>query len=686
MSDGAEAASSTIVRRISAEDDHALGNDRGEPLSSEEIRRYDLFSTLTKNWLDKNPRAVWLRSYEPGEFICRQGEYGSTAFYIVSGKVRVYIDPAKSVADLRARNERKNGLLGRWFGKSRKSAAPKNLWRPNLDATRSPDASGSMLDITLGQGEFFGEMTCLSYLPRAANVVAQEKVYCLEMLRNILLNIFTNLPQKQWRNDKVKFYRANPNGRFDTPRPPDTAVQKVYRDRVLANELRECPLFAQVPPEMLKRLAEAADFAPFEPGESIFREGEPAEDFYLVRRGFVKIARQSYGSEVVLNYLSKGQYFGEVALLGTNQQSNKRTASCSAIDHVDLIAIDRREFDELVQSYPDFRRQLDAMIQDRATKASAPPIKPGLDFKKYVDQGLMQGTRMLLFDLERCTRCDECVRACADSHDGLTRLKREGLRFDKYLVPTSCRSCHDPVCLSECPVGSIGRSPSGAIMIEDWCIGCRKCAENCPYGNIEMHLLPVKKGDEIYKQQEPVRLATAAFDPPDGFDLTSMPPGLSFEPQGKMLCYADVSGTAKDEELLAYSDDKSYRAAIARLFERRETRVKLPIIPTDFKPARSIEGVLKEKKANKKEPENAVSFRGVVDHNVIDEYLAASKDTTYRAAVEVAQRESHGLVAVMSKAAVCDMCESVDQDPNCVYACPHDAAFRVDAGEFFRAR
>jgi len=39
----------------------------------------------------------------------------------------------------------------------------------------------------MGSGEFFGEMTCLSYLPRAANVVAQEKVYCLEMLRNILL-------------------------------------------------------------------------------------------------------------------------------------------------------------------------------------------------------------------------------------------------------------------------------------------------------------------------------------------------------------------------------------------------------------------------------------------------------------------------------------------------------------------
>src|SRR5688572_21487786 len=177
-----QASSSTLVRRISADDDQALGSERGEPLSSEEIRRYDLFGTLTKNWLDKNPGAVWLRSYEPGEHICRQGEYGSTAFYVVSGKVRVFIDPARSVADLKARNQRKGGLMGKLFGKPRKTPAPKNLWRPNLDATKSPDAPQSMLDITMGQGEFFGEMTCLSYLPRAANVVAQEKVYCLEML------------------------------------------------------------------------------------------------------------------------------------------------------------------------------------------------------------------------------------------------------------------------------------------------------------------------------------------------------------------------------------------------------------------------------------------------------------------------------------------------------------------------
>jgi Fe-S-cluster-containing hydrogenase component 2 len=66
-------------------------------------------------------------------------------------------------------------------------------------------------------------------------------------------------------------------------------------------------------------------------------------------------------------------------------------------------------------------------------------------------------------------------------------LIREGLRFDKFLVASSCRSCLDPYCMVGCPVGAIRRRDSQEIIIEDWCIGCGKCAENCPYGNINMH-------------------------------------------------------------------------------------------------------------------------------------------------------------------------------------------------------
>jgi Fe-S-cluster-containing hydrogenase component 2 len=61
------------------------------------------------------------------------------------------------------------------------------------------------------------------------------------------------------------------------------------------------------------------------------------------------------------------------------------------------------------------------------------------------------------------------------------------LRFDQYLVATSCRQCRDPLCMVGCPVGSIRRRNSLEVIIEDWCIGCGLCARNCPYGNINLH-------------------------------------------------------------------------------------------------------------------------------------------------------------------------------------------------------
>ena len=128
-------------------------------------------------------------------------------------------------------------------------------------------------------------------------------------------------------------------------------------------------------------------------------------------------------------------------------------------------------------------------------------------------QGLYLAQSLLVLDLERCTRCDECTKACADTHGGVTRLVRDGLRFDKFLVASSCRSCLDPYCLVGCPVDAIHRNgESLEIEIEDYCIGCGLCAENCPYGNINMHGFPKQEVDqrgqlrEVFEERDGRRL------------------------------------------------------------------------------------------------------------------------------------------------------------------------------------
>src|SRR4029077_15197703 len=116
---------------------------------------------------------------------------------------------------------------------------------------------------------------------------------------------------------------------------------------------------------------------------------------------------------------------------------------------------------------------------------AATPIAPDPGvLRELTELNLYNSQNTLLIDLERCTRCDECVRACSDAHGGVTRFTRDGPRFGKYLVTLACRSCTDPKCMIGCPVGSIRRDSSLEIRIENWCIGCQRCANQCPFGNI----------------------------------------------------------------------------------------------------------------------------------------------------------------------------------------------------------
>jgi Fe-S-cluster-containing hydrogenase component 2 len=169
-------------------------------------------------------------------------------------------------------------------------------------------------------------------------------------------------------------------------------------------------------------------------------------------------------------------------------QAGRRTATCTATDFVQLVRIKADDFARMLERFPEVaeaitevvraRRQMDLQLLGRVQQVS---------LGNFLEQELMQGQNLLLLDLNKCTRCDECVKACVATHDdGVTRLIRDGLRFENYLVATSCRACLDPLCMTRCPVGSIRRKESLDIVIEDWCIGCGNCANDCPYGNINV--------------------------------------------------------------------------------------------------------------------------------------------------------------------------------------------------------
>jgi len=249
--------------------------------------------------------------------------------------------------------------------------------------------------------------------------------------------------------------------------------------------------------EVAKQLANlmGVELLRFAPGQVICTQGEPADSFYLVRLGFVKVSQQHPGGDLVLAYLARGSYFGEMALL----TGTPRTATCSALDHVEVVRVSGEDFQLMLDRFPEIRRRLEETAAEHIeqNRLSVTQVEE-VSVDRLLNQGLMEAQSLLILDLDRCTRCDQCVRACADAHDGVSRLVRDGLRFDRYLVATSCRQCRDPLCMVGCPVGSIRRRNSLEVIIEDWCIGCGQCANNCPYGNINMHPFPIELDDPAY--------------------------------------------------------------------------------------------------------------------------------------------------------------------------------------------
>ena len=446
----------------------AAGPD-ARPVEAEELLALPVFKNVSGTFLELNRGAVSKRHFRRGDVICREGEFGSTAFYILEGKARVSI--AGPIAHVKTQGGARgflSKLSSRLAGRAEHAREEETTQR-YIPIDAPVDLAYENPVAELGPGELFGEMTCMSFYPRSATVRAETDCTMLEMLRNVL-----DILQKN------KTFKSQ--------------LDAAYRRRALDTHLRGVPVFAGLTQDFLDRLRERVELIRYAPGQLICRQGDPADSFYLVRIGFVKVSQSHPGGELVLAYLSRGDYFGEIGLLG----EGARTATCAALDHVELVRISADDFREMIARFPDIRRGLEAAAAERQRQnRERLSLLSSVPLDSFLAQGLMEAQSLLILDLERCTRCDACVRACADAHDGVTRLVREGLRFDKYLVATSCRQCRDPLCMVGCPVGSIRRRNSLEVIIEDWCIGCGLCARNCPYGNINLHPFEVMVDDLV---------------------------------------------------------------------------------------------------------------------------------------------------------------------------------------------
>jgi Fe-S-cluster-containing dehydrogenase component/CRP-like cAMP-binding protein len=474
--------------------------------------------------------------YEPGDLVVREGDYGHSAFLVLSGTVRVVLERLDAQLlgrDMPPRRSWRQAVAQLWQN-ARLPEVRRITGRENSSndavGTRNDDAGARVFlqdvprlleetgTVQLGPGELFGELAALARTQRTATVFADGPAMLLEIRWQGLRDLMRRAPE----------LRAH--------------VDQLYRENSLRVHLRETPLLNDLPPHQLEEVAAATvfesygnfdwytDFGPTrrrDPNDQlaaeplIAAEGDPPAGLLLVRSGFARLSRRHGHGQRTLAYLGKGQVFGLAELAESYKTGEVVPLRCSlrAVGYVDVLRIPRAVVLEAILPHSRMRINelpFQSAIRKEFTRRGGPSEIDGrvdprvLEF--FSDHRFLNGTQTMLVNLDRCTRCDDCVRACAATHDNNPRFVRQGPKHDQLMVANACMHCIDPVCMIGCPTGAIGRdADSGTVWINDrTCIGCSTCANSCPYEAIRMVEIREPGGAFLVDEatQQPILKAT----------------------------------------------------------------------------------------------------------------------------------------------------------------------------------
>eukprot|EP00903_Cladosiphon_okamuranus_P007650 g7418.t1 len=237
------------------------------------LRKVPFLAELNNEQVNKLADALEVREFQKDEYIIRQGQQGEDFFLIEDGVVSC--TQAKSATD------------------------PTEI---------------SLL--TLGKGEYFGEMALMLEEPRAANCIATEgKVRCLSL-------------------DRTRFSQLLG--------PIYNILQQNMRLRIL----KGVPLLSKLTNDELCRVAGALCVQSFDDGDYIIRQGEEGTRFFIINEGEVRCTCNvpGTGEEREIMRLGKSEFFGERALL----KNEPRAANVIGVGYVDCLVLERSDFISLL--------------------------------------------------------------------------------------------------------------------------------------------------------------------------------------------------------------------------------------------------------------------------------------------------------------------------------------------------
>ncbi len=378
----------------------------------------------------------------PGEMVIREGDYGRDLYLVLEGRLQQMTS--------------------------------------NIDNKALPVA-------ILSRGEYVGEDGMLTGQPYKSSARAQTMALLLQVPEQVMQRLMELVPGVQQHFEHFNSARS------------------------LKSILKRMALFSGIADADIESLVRQTPVKQYERNVELFTEdrtGQPLrETLHVLLEGFVKVARrvearngESTGEMHILAYRQGGDYFaGGLDLLGDGH-----AVTVTTINRCRVAEVPRHVLLALFQRYPEVDSRFSQRLREYIETAVAmqgyaiatgalkhftstrgpvdPHVQAGLH--ALVKDGVVEGTEVLVIDLDKCIHCNECEMACERRH-GHSRMNRKGMVVGNISIATACRQCQDPICML-CSRAGIARHPNGEVYITESCIGCGICAERCPYGAISI--------------------------------------------------------------------------------------------------------------------------------------------------------------------------------------------------------
>ena len=385
-----------------------------------------------------------LFEFDAGEEVIREGDWGGNTFYItVAGRLDVFV--------------------------------------------RDPEADENRKVGEIPPGVSFGEMSILAGVPRNATISVPSGALArvLEVDRPAL-RLLRKLPKFGEMLDAN--YRKHGLSRtlIDVQQATDNAFDQ----------------------KLIDKLGKSARFTVYAKHHVLFREGDLIDRVIFIKNGWVRRVRglgyaaargdllvEGLTDEVGVDFLGAGNCLG----LEGVERDERWEYTAVVLQRTEVLEVampplrsDAKLKETLVRTFSGFSKadddvRVSAKLNKEIVRAT----------EREIATGVVDGTNLLVMDMDKCVRCGNCSMACQEVH-GQSRLLRRGIHIERVknhggvsseqiLVPSVCMHCQDPECLTGCPTGAIGRFENGQIDIDPkTCIGCGDCATQCPYNAITM--------------------------------------------------------------------------------------------------------------------------------------------------------------------------------------------------------